>query len=344
MPTPHDLAGDPDGRIAQTRDLVEELESRLREAREEAEEARRSRDGFLDDLGHELRTSLNAVTGFCELLSGIPAGTPEHRYVQSIRTAGDRIREIVERGLSDAKGGAATGGASTCFVAKGTEQDDGFRHVRYASAEVLVVDDVEANRILARGLLERLGLRVREASDGEEAIRSAQAAPPALVLMDLRMPGMGGYGAVARLRLDPRTSEVAVVAMTASVERGSEDVDGSTFDGYLEKPVHPARLVEVLDRFLPRSDGEGSAEFRPVDERTFAAISPRVRETVARMPGGVRFRMVRELADALSSPSPGAPEEGRGIARFSADLAAAAAAYDIVALERLLGPFREEVG
>jgi CheY-like chemotaxis protein len=120
---------------------------------------------------------------------------------------------------------------------------------------VLVVDDNDMNRALARSLLERSGYRVAEAHSGDAAVSAARHELPALVLMDLAMPGKNGYEAFAELRSDPSTAHIPVVALTAMAMRADEaKVKAAGFDAYLTKPVQPALFEATLNQLLPKTN------------------------------------------------------------------------------------------
>ena len=82
---------------------------------------------------------------------------------------------------------------------------------------ILIVEDNEKNRKLERDILQFHGYQTMEAETAEEGLRLAQATPPALVLMDIQLPGMNGIEALHHLRADPRTRAIPVIAVTASV-------------------------------------------------------------------------------------------------------------------------------
>ncbi|PZR13613.1 MAG: hypothetical protein DI536_12765 [Archangium gephyra] len=122
---------------------------------------------------------------------------------------------------------------------------------RTDAVTVLVVDDHDLNRELARAHLERRGFRVIEADGGEAAVRVAKEAKPHLVLMDLSMPGMDGFAALRALRAAPETGHIPVIALTAmAMRRDEEAVHAAGFDGYLTKPLEVSRLDAELSRLL----------------------------------------------------------------------------------------------
>jgi two-component system cell cycle response regulator DivK len=114
-------------------------------------------------------------------------------------------------------------------------------------AKILVVDDDAINLMLTITALERAGYEVWSAGGGAEGVEVALAHPPNLVLMDVQMPGMDGIAALRRLRAEPRTAALKVVALTALVMKGDADrLIKEGFDGYLEKPIrYKAFLASV---------------------------------------------------------------------------------------------------
>jgi two-component system cell cycle response regulator DivK len=100
---------------------------------------------------------------------------------------------------------------------------------------------------LVRDVLQASGYRVLEAATGEEALAAARANVPALVLMDVQLPGMSGLEALALLRGDDRTASIPVVALTAQAMRGDrERFLEAGFDGYLAKPVDIDELMLMV--------------------------------------------------------------------------------------------------
>jgi CheY-like chemotaxis protein len=116
---------------------------------------------------------------------------------------------------------------------------------------VLLVEDVEDNRELARMLLEAAGHDVVEAHDGAQAIQAARQHLPHLILMDLSLPDVDGWEAFRRIRADALTAHVPVVALTAHAMAGDrERVLAAGFDGYLAKPINVATFTSLLEPFL----------------------------------------------------------------------------------------------
>src|SRR5690349_18662274 len=112
---------------------------------------------------------------------------------------------------------------------------------------ILIVEDNEKNRKLERDILQFHGYRTVEAETAEEGLRLAQTTPPALVLMDIQLPGMNGIEALKQLRADPRTRAIPVIAVTASVmDRDRQKIMAAGFDAYQAKPIDVTQFVAAV--------------------------------------------------------------------------------------------------
>ncbi|HVD22768.1 MAG TPA: response regulator [Lapillicoccus sp.] len=119
------------------------------------------------------------------------------------------------------------------------------------TGRILVVEDNDKNLKLTRDVLEFAGYTVEVATTGEEAVAQALASVPDLILMDLQLPGMDGHEALARLRADPDTQRVPVVALTASaMPMDRERALSAGFDGFLEKPISVREFPDQVRRHL----------------------------------------------------------------------------------------------
>jgi two-component system cell cycle response regulator DivK len=116
---------------------------------------------------------------------------------------------------------------------------------------ILIVDDNEKNVKLARDVLRFAGYRTLEATSAEDAITLAHEHLPDVILMDIRLPGMDGTAAAARLKGEPRTASIPVVALTSFAMKGDrERFLAAGFDGYLEKPISVKEFPEQVRGYL----------------------------------------------------------------------------------------------
>lgn len=118
--------------------------------------------------------------------------------------------------------------------------------------QILLVEDVEEDRRRVRQVVNRmLNVKLLEAGNGLEAVGLAQRARPRVILMDLSLPVLSAWEAIARLKADPRTAGIPILALTAHgmlpEELRSREAG---CDGYLTKPLEPALLKARLEPYL----------------------------------------------------------------------------------------------
>jgi two-component system cell cycle response regulator DivK len=121
---------------------------------------------------------------------------------------------------------------------------------------ILIVDDNPANLRLESFILMRAGFHVRTAQDAQSAMDSILSSPPQLVLMDVQLPGMDGLELTRRLKADPRTREIIVVAATAYAMKEDEaKAKAAGCDGYISKPIDVKALSQIVARHLRSAQG-----------------------------------------------------------------------------------------
>jgi two-component system, cell cycle response regulator DivK len=118
---------------------------------------------------------------------------------------------------------------------------------------ILVVDDFPDGREVLAEYLQLRGFSVAIAGDGQEALDLAFATTPALILMDLAMPGMDGWEATRTLKADPRTKDVLIIVVTART-MGTEEARtvAAGADGFVVKPFDLARFTDVIADIMAR--------------------------------------------------------------------------------------------
>lgn len=119
-------------------------------------------------------------------------------------------------------------------------------------ARILVVDDDINNRLLLRLVLEHAGHEIREASDGGEALASANASKPDLIIMDLHMPGMDGIEFINALRADAALAKTRVALYTATVpdESMRQFMELAGIGSVIEKPSEPSEVLAAVEAAL----------------------------------------------------------------------------------------------
>ncbi|MEA2834466.1 MAG: two-component system, cell cycle response regulator DivK [Methylobacteriaceae bacterium] len=124
------------------------------------------------------------------------------------------------------------------------------------SKRILIVEDTEDNRQIMRDLLGGVGFDLVEAHDGEAGVIAASQHKPDLILMDFQLPVLDGYEATRRIKANPATRDIPVIAVTSYALSGDEakamEVGCS---GYIAKPFSPRKLLAKVREFLPEVGG-----------------------------------------------------------------------------------------
>jgi two-component system cell cycle response regulator DivK len=124
-----------------------------------------------------------------------------------------------------------------------------------ASELILIVEDNPRNLKLLRDTLQVKGYQTIDAGTGEQGVQLARERQPALVLMDIQLPGISGLEALGQLRADPSTRSIPVIAVTASVmAQERQTVMAAGFDGFQGKPISVRELLETIRRVLAGPD------------------------------------------------------------------------------------------
>jgi len=120
-----------------------------------------------------------------------------------------------------------------------------------ANELILIVEDNEKNRKLARDVLQVKGYRTIETETAEEGLKLALEQSPALILMDIQLPGMDGITALKQLRADPKTKNIRAIAITASaMTHNRTTMLAEGFDGYQTKPISLKDFLGEVQRVL----------------------------------------------------------------------------------------------
>ncbi len=120
-----------------------------------------------------------------------------------------------------------------------------------ANELILIIEDNEKNRRLCRDVLQVKGYKTIESETAEEGLKLALEQAPALILMDIQLPGMDGITAMKQLKADPKTQAISIIAITASAmtnNRTSMLAEG--FDGYQTKPISLKDFLGEVERLL----------------------------------------------------------------------------------------------
>ncbi|MCP5497597.1 MAG: response regulator [Leptospiraceae bacterium] len=175
-------------------------------------------------------------------------------------------------------------------------------NINFQNSKILVVDDIADNRKLVFIYLKPYQLEFFEAEDGEKAVEMAKNYSPDLILMDIRMPIANGYEATERIKNDPKTASIPVIALTASARQIETEKARQLFDGFLLKPIQKETLVSELKKHLPYQNSQ-FVESKSYTETESFNINSELKESlrkefsnkITRSSGVVFLDEVREL-------------------------------------------------
>ena len=118
-------------------------------------------------------------------------------------------------------------------------------------AVVLIVEDNEMNMKLVRDVLQFKGYETLEATCGREGVRMCIEHLPDLVLMDIQLPDIDGLTAFKEIRANPRSQNIPVLVVTASVmPHDQQRIAASGFDAFISKPINVKNFVQTVGRFV----------------------------------------------------------------------------------------------
>ena len=126
-----------------------------------------------------------------------------------------------------------------------------------ANELILIVEDNEKNRKLARDVLQFKGYRTIEAETGEDGVTLALAQKPDLILMDYQLPGIDGIEAFRRIRGEASTAHIPIVAVTASaMPEEAKKMKDAGFDGFQTKPINVKEFVQAVAAALSGNEAK----------------------------------------------------------------------------------------
>ncbi len=125
--------------------------------------------------------------------------------------------------------------------------------------KALIAEDNAVNRELLRELLEAHGYEVVEACDGEEALQLTEQTQPDILLLDIGMPRLDGFGVLRKIRENHQLAPLPALAVTAyAMPEDRKQIHDAGFDGYLSKPIDSQSLFKELDRLLSKREGHSA--------------------------------------------------------------------------------------
>ena len=216
-----------------------------------AEAANRAKNEFLADMSHELRTPLNGVSGLAQALEQTKLDNGQASLVADIRASAAQLEQLVhgllDYGEADLAPESRVPTPSKAAQAGGPQSGEG-------GVRVLVADDNPTNRKVLELMLSAAGAQPTSVENGQEAVDAWRTAAFDVVLMDLRMPVMGGLDAIRAIRAEEaQTGRSATPVVVLSANTAPEDLTASAeagADGHIGKPVRVQELFAAIEAAL----------------------------------------------------------------------------------------------
>ncbi|MBK1877314.1 tetratricopeptide repeat-containing hybrid sensor histidine kinase/response regulator [Pelagicoccus mobilis] len=163
------------------------------------------------------------------------------------------------------------------------EHSEDVPNVQFKPCKILVVDDVEQNRLLVKSYLEGQTIDFTEAANGKDAFDAILHDPPTLIITDLRMPEMDGKQLNKLLKNDSRLSQIPIIVFTASAMKEDQEALRKEFGGYIQKPFNQTELIRSLMEILPFEEQEttdGSSNATQQSSRSEDTLSEQERQNL----------------------------------------------------------------
>ncbi|MCP4345541.1 MAG: response regulator [Desulfobacterales bacterium] len=227
-------------------------------------------------------------------------------------------------------------------------------NITFEKAKILVADDVESNRSVLKEILSKVNLDILTAENGQEAVLMAGEYRPDIILMDIRMPVMDGIEATKRLKNNPKTKDIPIIAVTASsTAHDKSEILAEGLDGYLTKPVKLNALFGELSRYLNCTEKSGQVA-EPVNRPKYSAYDDieRLPELVSTLRNEILPSLhnlhsamimgnIKEFGNRLQQI--GKEYKARGLVACGEDLNEFAKNFDITNIDNILKEFPELV-
>ncbi len=146
--------------------------------------------------------------------------------------------------------------SSVEYVESELLKDEEMKKIKFEKITVLMVEDIESNRILLREHLNYYNFNIIEAENGEEGVLEARNSKPDLILMDIQMPVLDGFQASKLIKESPGLEHTPIIAITAFGFKEDEKKYGKNFNGYLRKPLSKTNLTIELMKHIKYEKAE----------------------------------------------------------------------------------------
>jgi CheY-like chemotaxis protein len=231
---------------------------------EENKQADFARSHFLANLCHEIRTSMNGIIGMTDLTLMTDLSQEQREYLGMAKLSGQALLRIINdipdcfqmecKYINFEKQSIKMSNTFPLALSRHkNETDNNVMANPPLPKKVLLTEDDEISIFLALKILKQKGLEVTVAKNGREAVELFNQEKFDLILMDINMPYLDGYGATAAIRVNEKriNKHTPIIAMTAYAQRGDrEKCISEGMDDYIVKPIDINAMNAIIDKWL----------------------------------------------------------------------------------------------
>ena len=226
---------------------------------EPEDEASRRKRAAIANLNHQIRTPMNAIIGYAEMLTAFHLGEREQRFVETIRRNGLVLMALLNDILESSNPEEVKKDTELLYRHQSAPEGDERQPV------LLVVDDMPVIAGIIQDYFKQQPIEILVAKNSDDCMKLARFRQPDLILMDLNLDEMDGLELTHLLKKDTQTAAIPVVVMTGRLLDKKEYA--SVFDDFLSKPFHLQELQRVVERFL-HLGGTTSCEISQKENKT----------------------------------------------------------------------------
>ena len=230
----------------------EDMQEQLSRAQHAAERSGRAKSEFLSTMSHEMRTPLNAILGFGQLLQLGNLTEEQRESVQHIDRAGHRLLSMIDDVLEIARGESELAESRVIDLVESLEAS---ATIAVDTATVLYVEDNESNVLLVQGILAQVSdIDLVIAPNGRTGFEMACKRHPAVILLDLGLPDVSGEEVLSELRRDDRTKSIPIVVVSADATPTTIDrLSKRGADAYVTKPIDVEEFIGIVEGLATRT-------------------------------------------------------------------------------------------
>jgi len=229
-----------------------------------------------------------------------------------------------------------------------SENAENEEEIEFEEANVLLVEDIETNRKVVRGLLEDYHLTILEAQNGLEALKILDFFKPDVILMDIQMPLFDGFQTAEKIRKTPQLRKIPIIGLSALYTENDKEKIETLFDDFMKKPVHEKDLIRYLSKYLHYQKKEkNDKQIERVDklilsEEETQMVSENFKKEWNELKNGMAISKIMDFANRLKVFSK--EKDLENLVSYSEEIFEEADSFNIGKVKELLDALKKIMG